>query len=253
MTLQACLNGARSRKFHAAVPLGADELARDAKLCRAAGASELHVHPRDGTGAESFDARWVGAALQAIRIAVPGMPAGLSTREGILADPALRQRAFASWRVLPDYVSVNLSEPDAPDVVSQMLERGIGIEAGLATAADASRLAGLPDAARILRVLIEIEEQEQEAAEAAASGIVAILDRASIGAPRQLHGFDQSVWWMFDMALQLGCQQRIGLEDGKLLPDGSEARGNAELIAAAVTRAGGAGRGERASNQAAEA
>ena len=53
--LQACLNGTRTRDEHPAVPLRADELAREAAASVAAGADALHLHPRDGDGRETMD------------------------------------------------------------------------------------------------------------------------------------------------------------------------------------------------------
>ncbi len=235
--LQACLNGARNRDFHAAVPFSPEDIAREAVACRATGAQQFHIHPRNSQGLETFEADAVTEALLAIRQAVPGMAVGLSTREGILADPAARQAAFAAWSVLPDYVSVNLSEADAPDVIRQMMERGIGIEAGLATLEDAQRFVLLPEARHCLRILIEIEEQEVGAARKLAHGIITILDDAALKPPRQLHGFDATQWPLYEEALRLGLEQRIGLEDGRLLPDGRISRGNAEMIAAAVALA----------------
>ena len=115
-----------------------------------------------------------------------------------------------------------------------MLKRGIRIEAGLATVADAERYVGLSEAASCLRILIEIEEQENAAALRVAHGIIAVLERAGSRLPRQLHGFDASKWVMHAEALRLGLNQRIGFEDGGFLPDGRKAQSNAELIAAAV-------------------
>jgi uncharacterized protein (DUF849 family) len=234
--LQACLNGFRGHDYSPAVPLTPEALARDAAACLAAGANEFHIHPRSADGLESFAANDVGAALKAVRAAVPGVPVGISTREGIMADPAARQRAFQAWKDLPDYVSVNLSEADAPEVIRLMLKRSIGIEAGLATMADAEHYVALPEAGSCLRVLIEIDEQESAAALRVAHGIIAVLDRANNQLPRQLHGFDASKWVMHGEALRLGLDQRIGFEDGCFLPDGRMAHSNAELIAAAVTR-----------------
>jgi uncharacterized protein (DUF849 family) len=234
--LQACLNGFRGPDYSPAVPLTPEALARDAAACLAAGANEFHIHPRSADGLESFAAGDVGSALKAVRGAVPGVPVGISTREGILGDPAGRQRAFQAWKDLPDYVSVNLSEGDVPEVMRLMLRRGIGVEAGLATVADAERYVALPEAGFCLRVLIEIDEQESATALCVARGIIAVLDRAHSKLPRQLHGFDASKWPMHAEALRLGLDQRIGFEDGGLLPDGHGARSNAELIAAAVKR-----------------
>jgi uncharacterized protein (DUF849 family) len=234
--LQACLNGARDCDFNHAVPLTPPELARDAVACRAVGANEFHIHPRNAKGAESFAAEDIAAALNAVRASIPGVPVGISTREGIMADPVARQRVFQSWKVLPDYVSVNHSEVDAPDVIRLMLKRGIGIEAGLATVADAERYVALPEANACLRILIEIEEQTSADAIDAAHRIFAVLDRSGSPLPRQLHGYDACKWALHAEALRLGLDQRIGLEDGKLLPDGRIAESNAELIAMAVER-----------------
>ncbi len=234
--LQACLNGYRSRDFSQAVPITPQEIAREAVACRAAGAKEFHIHPRDTKGVESFAAEDIAAAVRAVRASVPGAPVGVSTREGIMADAVARQRVFLSWDVLPDYVSVNLSEADAPEVIRLMLQRGIGIEAGLATVADADRFVSLPESNSCLRVLIEIEAQERAGAIHAAHDVVAVLDRAGSRLPRQLHGYDACKWALHGEALRLGLDQRIGLEDGKLLPDGRIAKNNAELIAAAVKR-----------------
>ena len=134
------------------------------------------------------------------------------------------QRAFQAWKVVQDHVSVNLSEADAPEVIRLMLKRGIGVEAGLATVADAERYVALPEAASCLRILIEIEEQESAAALRVAHGIIAVLDRAGSKLPRQLHGFDASKWVMHAEALRLGLDQRIGFEDGGFLPDGRGAK-----------------------------
>lgn len=234
--LQACLNGARGRDYNPAVPVTPEALGRDAAACLAVGADEFHVHPRDAKGNESFAADDIGAALKVVRAAVPGVAVGISTREGILADHAARQRAFQAWKILPDYVSVNLSEADAPQVIRLMLKLGVGIEAGLATVVDAERYVVLPEAAVCLRVLIEIDEQESAAALRVAHGIIAVLDRAGSKLPRQLHGFDASKWVMHAEALRLGLDQRIGFEDGGFLPDGRTAGSNAELIVAAVER-----------------
>jgi uncharacterized protein (DUF849 family) len=62
------------------------------------------------------------------------------------------------WRELPDYASANLSEPDAPVVMELLRGRGVGVEAGLASVADANRFVKLAHCDRVLRILIEIEE-----------------------------------------------------------------------------------------------
>lgn len=231
--LQACLNGARSRQDHAKVPLSPDELAHDAAQVVAAGAAELHVHPRGPDGTETLDPEPTAAAVMAIRAKVPGIPVGLTTREGIRTDRSRGFDQMKAWRVLPDYVSVNLNEADAPEVMALMRSRGIGVEAGLATVADAERFVRLP-AQDCLRVLVEIDyEKDIAKAEILADDIIAILSAARITLPLLLHGFDDSVWPLYRKSLTRGIDARLGFEDSLYLPDGRIAQDNRDIIRAA--------------------
>src|SRR5437660_900070 len=98
MAVQACLNGARSRADHPAVPLTAAELAADALAAHRAGAVAVHFHPRGSDGAATLAARACDAAVAAVRRAAPGLPVGLSTSEAIDPDPFARAAAPARWR-----------------------------------------------------------------------------------------------------------------------------------------------------------
>ena len=218
--LQACLNGDRTRADHAAVPLTADELARDAVAVVRAGARELHVHPRGPDGAESLAAADIAAALSAIRLAVPGTPVGVSTRSPIRPGGRARHAAMRAWSALPDYVSVNLVEEDAPDVIALMSAMGVRVEAGLWSPADAARFVALDDASACLRVLIEINEQNLADALKALEGVIAILDASGSRLPRLLHGYDATMWPLYREALRRGLDARIGFEDGLDLPNG---------------------------------
>ena len=118
--------------------------------------------------------------------------------------------------------------------MERLWRRGIGVEAGLASAADAERLVALGLGARALRVLIEIEEQDDAAALAAADAIEAVLARTGLHRPVLLHGFDATVWRFVTHAAERRVSTRVGLEDGRLLPDGTVASGNAALVATAI-------------------
>src|SRR5436190_19107831 len=72
MRVKACLNGARTRNEHPAVPQTAAELAVDPAAVRRAGAFAVHVHPRDARGVQTLDAAACDASVAAIRAAVPG-------------------------------------------------------------------------------------------------------------------------------------------------------------------------------------
>ena len=114
--LQAALNGDRARAEHPAVPLSPPELARDAAACVAAGAGAIHMHPRDREGRERLDAQVVDAVVATVRAAC-GVPVGVSTGAWIERDLERRLELIRAWRE-PDYASVNLSEPGAPEVLS---------------------------------------------------------------------------------------------------------------------------------------
>jgi uncharacterized protein (DUF849 family) len=56
------------------------------------------------------------------------------------------------------------------------------------------------------------------------------------GAAELHHGAGDDAWTVLDAALARGRDVRIGLEDTPLLPDGSPARDNAQLVAEAARR-----------------
>jgi uncharacterized protein (DUF849 family) len=234
MLLQAALNGARSRAEHPAIPLTPDELAADAAAVVAAGVGALHVHPRDASGAETLEGEAVAAALAAIRAACPGVPVGVSTGAWIAPGGAARRDAMRGWRVKPDYVSINLVEADAPEIAAIALEMGIGIEAGLWSRGDVARFLHEPWAGRVLRVLVEINEQGEDAALGAFEGVLAELDEGGYAGPVLSHGLDTGFWPVFHAARRAGHDLRMGLEDALVLPDGSRAASNAALAAAAA-------------------
>ena len=234
MIVQACINGAREASFHPALPLTPDAMAADAAACIAAGAAEIHLHTRGPDGRESLAAEAVDRTIRLVRKAVPGTLIGISTGEWIEASEERTLSAIAAWRVLPDYASVNLSEAAAPAVMHQLSVRGVGIEAGLASVGDAERLVGLALERPPLRILIEIGEQDIGEATDVADRIHAVLDKAGILRPIQLHGMDDTVWHFARRAAARRWSTRVGLEDGNTLPDGAPAADNAALVRAAV-------------------
>ena len=236
--LQACLNGSRPRGFHPAIACTPAELATDARAAVEAGAEELHVHPRGHDGEQSLEPHDVGNALLAIRESVPGIPVGISTLWDIMPGGRARQAPIREWHVLPDYVSVNLIEEDAPEIMALMIRRGIGIEAGLWSVADTLRFMALPSAERCLCILVEINDQDIKAGLHAAHDILAVIEKSGLDLPILLHGADKTMWPIHEEALKRGLDRRIGLEDGATLPNGKLAADNAELLRAAVSRAG---------------
>ncbi|HKM64296.1 MAG TPA: 3-keto-5-aminohexanoate cleavage protein [Acidisphaera sp.] len=234
MIVQACLNGARPPSYHPHLPITPAALAADAAAVVAAGAAEIHLHVRAADGSETLAAAAVDATIAAVRDRLPGTLVGVSTGAWIERDEDRRLAAIDAWRILPDYASVNLGEPGAPAVIERLHRRGIGIEAGLASAADAERLHRLGLAPLALRILVEVGEQDDAQAMVAADATLAALRAASIAKPILLHGFDDTVWRFVGRAARDFYSTRVGLEDGAALPDGTPAAGNADLVAAAV-------------------
>lgn len=232
MIVQACLNGARPAGYHEALPISPDKIATDAARCVTAGAAELHVHPRLVDGREGLAA--LDDVMRALRQTCPGTLIGVSTGAWIEGDPEVTRARIAGWSALPDYASVNLSEADAFPVMQLLDQRGAGIEAGLATVADAKRFVAGPDPNRVMRILIEIEDQDTQRGDETVDGICAVLAAANVSRPILLHGFDDTVWHFVSRARERRWSTRVGLEDGNLRRDGSKASGDVDLICDAL-------------------
>ncbi|GAA4088985.1 3-keto-5-aminohexanoate cleavage protein [Nonomuraea soli] len=225
--LQVCLNGARGRAEHERLPLTPAELAAAAKEAVAAGAEDIHLHPKDDGGADTMEPDHVAAAVTAVRSAVPGIPVGVTTGAWTGADRAGHVRA---WSVLPDHASVNWHEDGAAELADTLLERGVGIEAGIFSGTGAAeRFLAWPRAGRVLRVLAEITDTDPVTAVGSAVALVEEL----AGRPILLHGEDDAAWAVLAVAGARGLSTRIGLEDTLRMPDGSPAPDNAALVAAA--------------------
>lgn len=203
----------------------------------AAGAAALHLHPRSAEGAESLAPGPVAAALRAVRDACPGVLVSLSTGYWICGGRAARLEAVASWTERPDLASVNLSEPGAEELVGILTDLGVGVEAGVASIADARLLIGSGLAERCVRVLVEPDDPAPEQAVRRAAAIDALVAHHAPELPRLHHGYGAATWAVLEAALAAGHDVRVGLEDTLVLPDGSPARDNADLVATAAALA----------------
>ncbi|HEY7613287.1 MAG TPA: 3-keto-5-aminohexanoate cleavage protein [Gemmatimonadales bacterium] len=232
MLLQAAINGARAPAEHPALPARPDELAAAARACVAAGAGAVHFHVRGANGGESLGAADLARAVTAVRGACRGTPLGVSTGAWIEPDPERRLALIRRWHVLPDYASVNFDEPGAVEIAEELLELGVGVEAGLSGLAAAESLLRADLVDRCLRVLLEPQEQEPAAALDTVGHIVRTLASAD-GIPRLLHGVDATAWPLLREAVRRGYDARIGLEDTLRLPGGELAGDNLDLIRAA--------------------
>jgi uncharacterized protein (DUF849 family) len=227
--LKACLNGARRPGEHPALPVTPEALARDAVAVRAAGAEAVHLHVKDADGNDTLHGAALADVLAAVRGAAPGLPVGVTTGAWAEPDPAACVAAIGAWPVPPDFASVNWHEDGAEEVAAALLDRGIGVEAGLWHSRAIQAWLASPLRDRCLRVLVELPDRPDQPARA--ERLVAMVDDGE----REvlLHGEGGSAWPVLVLAARRGLATRIGLEDVLVLPDGTPAPDNAALVRAA--------------------
>lgn len=235
--LKVCVNGARRPGDHPALPVTAEDLARDGAAAAAAGADAVHLHVKDDQGADTLDGAALVAVLTAVHAAVPGLPVGVTTGAWAMPDPAARVAAVRSWGGLPrlpDFASVNWHEDGADEVAAALLEVGVGVEAGLWHAQGARAWLSSPHRDRCLRVLLELPDGlDAPTVDVHTRQLLGLVGAAGGRWPTLLHGDGSSAWPALRLAGRLGLSTRIGLEDVLVLPDGSPAPGNAALVRAA--------------------
>jgi uncharacterized protein (DUF849 family) len=229
--LQVALNGDR---IHSAVPRTPTGIAEAASAVVRAGARSVHVHAFDQAGRESLDGAVCAEVLRSIRRLCPDTPVSLTTSATIVADPKERRRIVEGWEDLPDLVTANQGEPGIIELCELLLSRGVAIEAGLLTIDDANAFVASGLAGRCRRVLIEPLDLDPETAVRHAATMEEIVASAGIALDQVHHGYGIACWAVNRRALHRGHGIRTGLEDVTVLPDGSPARDNADLVMAAV-------------------
>lgn len=166
------------------------------------------------------------------------VPVGVTTGAWAEPDPERRVAHIRAWTVLPDHASVNWHEPGAEAVAAALLDRGVGVEAGLWSGTDAAeRFRAWGPGSRVLRVLAEVTDPDPATARDSARALLAAIGPAH-GRPVLLHGEEGGTWPVLRLAGRLGLATRIGLEDTLALPDGEPASSNAQLVSVALSLLG---------------
>jgi uncharacterized protein (DUF849 family) len=229
--LQAALNGDR---IHPAAPRDAAAIARAARAAVHAGAQSVHVHAFDDAGRETLDGAACAKTLRAIRALCPDIPISLTTSASIVSDPHERLKVLDAWTELPDLVTANQGEGGIRELCELLLSRGVGIEAGLLSVEDARAFvrSGLADRCR--RVLIEPLDADPDVAVGHASTMEDIVVSAGISLEQVHHGYGIACWAVNRRGIGRGHGIRTGLEDVTVLPDGTPAKDNADLVATAA-------------------
>lgn len=229
--IQIAVNGNRQEKF---IPKKKEEIVQSAVSAIEKGAETIHFHPRDADGKETLNAAVVDEQILELKRHLRQVPVGISTGEWIEPNLERRLAHIKSWRVLPDFVSINYEETGSDKVTGVVNEKGILIEAGLSNLEAAKNFIKIYNQDRFIRILIEPQEQVLEGALHTAALIENQIEEAGIQLPILLHGVDKTCWDLLKLALVKGYQTRIGLEDVLTLPNGKKAKDNAELLKEAL-------------------
>lgn len=162
-------------------------------------------------------------------------PISLTTSAAIVPDPEQRLKIVASWTELPDLVTANQGEHGIVELCQQLIQRGVGIEAGLLSLDDAHQFvqSGIVD--KCVRILVEPLDADPDEAVAHATAIEKVISDAGISLEQIHHGDGLASWAVCQRAISRGHGIRTGLEDTPVLPDGTLALDNADLVRAAVS------------------
>jgi uncharacterized protein (DUF849 family) len=246
-------NGARRTKAdHPALPMTADEIARDAAACHAAGAAMIHLHIRDKAGKHLLDAEAFRAVTAAIRReAGPDLIVQITTESVGIYLPGYQMAMVRDAR--PEACSVAIreivpgppAERDAAQFFAWMAKEGVTPQFILYTADEVRRFADLrargviPAAAPFVLYVLGRYSKDQASDP---------LDLAPFlaAAPRDWHwavcAFGAKEGTVALTAAVLGGHSRVGFENNLLLGDGRVAPGNAALVEQARRHAAAIGR-----------
>jgi 3-keto-5-aminohexanoate cleavage enzyme len=284
VVIEAALNGGRSRGEHPAIPITPDEVAVDARRCRAAGASVIHIHSQDADGGWNANPAWYAEAIRRIRNAAPGLLVSITSLRParVAVDAVLAVIAAISDRpaTRPDLISINLGHivawpryangrvtehypNDYADIVALLdacRRSGIGAELGLMDLGFINNAVTLRDDGHIADdawFLIELDSPDWGSGRQTAPATSAAYDMLATALAEQFpsarwaaHGVETGTWSVIERALAGGAHVRVGLEDTITMPDGSLAASNAEQVERAVSLARALGREPASAEQA---
>ncbi|HTZ66580.1 MAG TPA: 3-keto-5-aminohexanoate cleavage protein [Roseiarcus sp.] len=239
-------NGGRKTKAdHPALPLTADELARDAAECLERGAAMIHLHVRDAEGRHCLDPDVYRAAIARICEAVGDRLVLQITSESLGRYSPAEQRT-AVLRTNPEAVSLALrelapepaDERDFGDFLGKLKHMRIWPQIILYTPAEAERLGAMIkqglipfDKLSVLYVLGRFALTRTALPRDLLPFLAPQMPRFS---PWSVCAFGRREAACITAGALLGGHTRVGFENNLTLPDGTRAASNAELVGAAA-------------------
>lgn len=246
-------NGARRTKIdHPAIPLTADEIGREAAICREAGAAMIHLHVRDADGRHVLDASAYEDAIAAVKreagadmlIQITTEAVGIyapGAQMAVVGDVAPEAFSIALREILPNEA---LEPPVARFLAGEATRRTL-IQYILYDTGDLARFESLlargivpPTDASVLYVLGRYTPGQVSAP----TDLLPFLAAATHELPWAVCAFGAREAACTTAAAALGGHARVGFENNLAAPDGSPASGNAALVAAVATAARAFGR-----------
>ena len=244
--------GRRTKADHPSIPLSPAELARTAAECLAAGAAMIHVHVRRPDGGHLLDADAYRCAIDAIRTEVGDRLVIQITTEALgIYTPAEQLAVLRSVRpeaaslALREVVPDSAAEPAFAEALAWMARENVSPQIILYDPSEAARLAAMirrgvvpwPDIPVLYVLGRYTATQTSRPAE--------ILEFLAPGAPRfsnwSVCAFGRYEAACVTVAALLGGHVRVGFENNLLLPDGTPASSNADLVTGIATALRGLG------------
>lgn len=245
VALAVAPNGGRKTKAdHPALPLTADELARDAAECLERGASMIHLHVRDAEGRHCLDPEAYRAAIARICESVGDRLVIQITSESLgLYSPAEQRAAVLATN--PEAVSLALRElaPEGSDeafcaFLGELKRMRIWPQIIVYTPGEAERLGEMAkrglipfDRLAVLYVLGRFALTRAAIPRDLLPYLAPDMPRFS---PWSVCAFGRREAGCVTAAALLGGHARVGFENNLALPDGQPAASNAELVGAAA-------------------
>ena len=247
-------NGGRKTKAdHPALPLTPADLAATAAECLEAGAAMIHVHVRDTDGKHLLDADAYRAATVAIREAVGDRLVIQITSEALgIYRPEEQMRVVRETRpeavslALREYLGEGSDEKAFADFLVWLAREKVMPQIILYDAEDARRLDALRSKGALpwenVPVLYVLGRYTKTQQSAPADLLPFLSPDAPRFGPWMVCAFGRDEAACTATAALLGGHVRVGFENNLLLPDGSTAASNAELVKAVTAITGAAGR-----------
>lgn len=248
MILMSAPNGARKMPSdHPALPITASDIARTAAEVCEAGASMIHVHVRDKTGAHLLDATAYSQVTKAIRKEVGDRLVVQVTTEAVGRYSAAEQiklvrdlRPEAASLAIREIVRDEEHEGEAAALFSWMLDNHVAPQFIVYDANDLKSFHALRDRGVIPfenAFLLFVLGRYSQPGTASARDLIDFLQVAKESDIWSVCAFQDLEHKATVLSAILGGHARIGFENNTLLPDGTTAENNAALVRSAAQEA----------------